>query len=194
LEEAKNTKFIEVRIWLLLTMPTLACSAVAGLTNPTPTLWVLVPTISPPTSPASAPPTTVVLPATAVIPPSSGAAAREVSLLKCQNNPGTGIVPPGTPVVLVWGWATDNQAKRDEYISNATYAVEIDGIAQNVGVAAKSLESSTTVFWKLPVGQLSPGAHQVKLTSILSRDFVESSGTTPAGRHTQATCALVIQK
>jgi len=166
---------------------------VAGLTNPTPTLWVLVPTISPQTSPASEPPTAAVLPATAAAPASSGVAAREVSLLKCQNKPATGVVPPGTPVVLVWGWATDNQAKRDEFIANATFSVEIDGIAQNAGAAEKSLESATTVWWKLPIGQLSPGSHQVKLTRILSRDFVESSGTTPAGRQTQATCTLVIQ-
>ncbi len=189
-----KTKLDDIRFLAFLVVLALACSAVPALTAATPTLWVLAPTISPPTSLAVAPPTAVLPPPTAAVPPSSVAAALEVSLLKCQNKPATGVVPPGTPAVLIWGWATDNQAKRDEFIANATFALEIDGVAQNIAAAEKSLESATTVWWKLPIGQLSPGAHQVKLTRILSRDFVESSGTTPAGRQTQATCTLVIQQ
>jgi hypothetical protein len=171
---------------VVLALLALACNSLSGLAGATPTVWVLAPTISPPTMSVPV--------ATVMVSPSSNGNPQEVSILKCQNKPSTGIVPAKTPIVLVWGWATDNETKRDEIISISSFIVEVDGKAQDTGRAERILESTNTVFWKLSIGQLSPGTHEIKLTQILARDFAESSGTLPAGRQGEEICELVVQE
>lgn len=181
-----RTQLTIMRTLIILALPILACNLLPGLVGATPTVWVLAPTISPPT--LSIPVATVALT------PSSYSTPQEVSILKCQNKPETGVVPPSTPVVLVWGWTTDNEAKRDEIISISTFMVDVDGEDQDTGRAEMILQSADTVLWKLAIGQLSPGTHRIKLTSILARDFTESSGTLHAGRQDDTVCELIIQE
>ena len=50
-----------------------------------------------------------------------------------------------------------------------------------------------TVRWKLPIGQLPAGNHEVRLTTILAKSFTESSGTYPAGQLEDIVCQLDVR-
>ena len=184
----KNEKTL-FQLVAFLTGLALACSAVPGLSIATPTLWVVVPLASAPAQPISSPVSIPGTPAATNAPVDQ----KEISILKCQNNPGTGIVPVGTSVILVWGWATDNASKRDEIISISSFTLVIDGVSQNTGTAALEYVSDNTVFWKASVGVLPAGTHEVILTRILSRNFSESSGSLNAGPQTAEVCELIVQ-
>jgi hypothetical protein len=118
----------------------------------------------------------------------NGSNQQEVGILGCQDNPNTGIVNAKTPVVLVWGWNTDDETKRDEVISISSFILEVDNKVQDTSKAQQMLKSTTQVFWRLPIGALSPGIHEVKLIRILSQEFTDSNGTTPAGRQGAEIC------
>ncbi len=118
---------------------------------------------------------------------------QEVSILGCQNDPNAGIVRTGTPIVLVWGWSTDDEIKRDEIISISSFVLEVDGQAKEVGRAQQILKSNNSVFWRLPIGALPSGIHQVRLTRITAREFTDSDGTILAGRQETEICELTIQ-
>jgi hypothetical protein len=179
---------------LVLLLAMLACNA-PGLAPPTPNVWMTAPgmTVPPemeaqPTSPGSAPS------ATQAVPIPSGAEPFELGILKCQNNPSSRVVPGQRPIVVVWGWATDNQAKRDEFIGIASFALYVDGRAQDMANAQKILESADTVRWKLAIGALPTGTHEIRLLSNLAGSFTESSGTYAAGRQADEVCPLVVQQ
>lgn len=122
-----------------------------------------------------------------------GSGQQEVSIMNCQNDPNAGIVKAGTPVVLTWGWTTDNEIKRDEVISISSFIVAVDGKTQNINEAQKVLKSTNTILWNLSIGKPAPGIHEISLVRILSQDFTESSGTTPAGRMATEVCELVVK-
>lgn len=124
---------------------------------------------------------------------SAASKEQEVSILGCQNNPNSGIVKSGTPIILVWGWSTDDEVKRDEVISISSFVLEMDGQAKDVGKAQQVLKSTNSVFWRLPIGVLPPGIHEVRLTRIFSKEFSDSEGTSPAGRQETEICELTIQ-
>ncbi len=124
----------------------------------------------------------------------SNGSQQDVSILGCQNNPNIGVVDAKTPVVLVWGWSTDDELKRDEIISISSFILEVDGKAQNVSNAQQTLKSTTSVFWRLSIGKLSPGIHEVKLTRIFSRDFTDRAGITSAGRQETEICELTVKQ
>ena len=119
---------------------------------------------------------------------------QEVSIVGCKNNPNLGIVNADTQVVLTWGWAAlDSEAKRDEIVSISSYIVEVDGKTQNASDFQVTYKSIDAVIWKLNVGKLSPGFHTARLTRILSQDYVDSTGTIPAGRQPPEICELTIK-
>jgi hypothetical protein len=172
----------------------LACSSVSGLAGATPTVWIPEPWISVPGQPEAAATSAALSPdATLPVPFPTGVSPLEVSILKCQNAPSAGIVPAQAPVVLVWGWSTDNEAKRDEFISIASFVLRVDSQEQDMNGAQRILESGGTVRWKLAVGQLPAGSHEVRLTTTLARGFAESIGTYPAGQLEDEICQLVVR-
>ena len=124
---------------------------------------------------------------------SAASKEQEVSILGCQNNPNSGIVKSGTSIILVWGWSTDDEVKRDEIISISSFVLELDGQAKDVGKAQQILKSTNSVFWRLSIGDLPPGIHEVRLTRIFAREFSDSDGTFPAGRQETEICELTIQ-
>jgi hypothetical protein len=124
----------------------------------------------------------------------NGGNQQEVSILGCQNDPNTGIVNAKTPVVLVWGWSTDDETKRGEAISISSFILEVDGKAQDTSKAQRTLKSTTSVFWRLSIGTLSPGVHEVRLIRIFAQDFTDSEGTISAGRQEAEICELTIQR
>ncbi len=173
----------------LLVIISLACSFVPGLSAATPTLDVVVlpvPSLIQPVLSGSTTPS-------ASLPPAPATNQQEISILKCQNNPNTGIVPAGTSVVLVWGWATDNESKRNEIISISSFTLTLDGVSQDMSNAVTVLESDTIVFWKLSIGALPPGTHEVSLHPVLSRNFTESSGSFTAGPQPEEVCKLIVE-
>ncbi len=185
---------IDLRIVIVLILPAIACSSLSGASPAVPTEgestpWMLavgpsIPTDAAPTSAAN----------TSSMPSAPPAGQpQDVSILRCQNDPSQGIVSAEAPVVLVWGWKTDNDTKRSEIISISSFDLEVDGQAKDLGAAEQVLESTDTVFWKLSIGRLQAGTHEIQLTPILARTFVESSGTSPAGKQTVETCHLVSQ-
>jgi len=103
----------------------------------------------------------------------SGGKQQEVSILGCQYDPNTGIVESGTPIVLVWGWSTDDEVKRDELLSISRFVLEVDGKALNVDSAQRNIKSAS-VSWRLLIGTLTPGIHNVQLVRITSREFTDS--------------------
>ncbi len=176
------------RLVSLLALITLTCGAVPGLSSATPTLWILVPPASTPLQSISSPPALAGTPA-ATNPPVD---QKEISILRCQNNPSTGILPIGTSVVLVWGWATDNESKRQEIISISSFTLKVDGVIQDISKAVMDLETDNVVFWKLSIGVLPGGTHEVILHPTLSRNFTESSGSYQAGPQPEELCELKI--
>ena len=118
---------------------------------------------------------------------------QEVSILGCQNDPNTGIIKSDIPIVLVWGWSTDDEVKRDEIISISSFVLQVDGQAKDVSQAQQILRSTNHVFWRLPIGALPPGMHEVQLTRIFAKEFTDSDGTFPAGRQETEICELTIQ-
>jgi hypothetical protein len=182
------------RIVIALLLPVLACSSVPGLAGATPTIWVSQPWISVPGPTEAAATSAGPIPnATFPVPIPTGVNPLEVGILKCQNNPSAGIVPAQTPIVLVWGWSTDNETKRDEFISVSSFVLAVDDQPQDMSSAQRILESTSTVRWKLAIGRLPPGTHQIKLSTILARGFTESGGTFPAGHQPDEICQLVVQ-
>lgn len=122
----------------------------------------------------------------------SGGSQQEVGILECQNNPSQGIVKANIPIVLIWGWSTDDDVKRDELLSISSFIVELDGKSLDVNAADRTLKSSSA-SWRLPIGRLAPGIHKIELVRITSRDFTDSDGTYPAGRQESNTCELVVE-
>lgn len=183
-----------LRIIFALVWPGLACSSLPGFAAATPTLWAVQPWMSVPDQPGVAGTSGVLLP-DATLPASIPTVATplEVGILKCQNNPSAGSVPAQTPIVVVWGWSSDNQTKRDEFISISSFTVKVDGQAQDVSSASRVLESATTVRWKLAIGQLSSGTHEIRLATSLARPFTESGGAFAAGAQIDQVCQLVVQ-
>ncbi len=128
------------RIVIALLLPVLACSSVPGLAGATPTIWVSQPWISVP-GPTEATATSAgpIPNATFPVPIPTGVNPLEVGILKCQNNPSAGIVPAQTPIVLVWGWSTDNETKRDEFISVSSFVLAVDDQPQDMSSAQRIL-------------------------------------------------------
>jgi len=193
-ENCMSERIARVALLMGLIFPVLACGSIPGLARPTPTVWVAEPWISVPEEQS--------VMGTSLAPAPSGTAAGigataptpvEIGILKCQNNPSTGVVPAQTPIVLVWGWATDNEAKRDEFLSIGTYVVRVDTLEQDMNGAQRNLEDEGTVRWNLPIGQLPAGNHEVRLTTILAKSFTESSGTYPAGQLEDIVCQLDVR-
>ncbi len=187
-------RLFAVRIAVAFLWPVLACSSVPGLAVATPTLWAVQPWISVPGQPElAATSEEAVLAATLAAPVPTGTNPVEVGILKCQNDPSVGVVRAQTPVVLVWGWSTDDQTKRDEFISISSFALEVDTQRPDLSNAQRILESATLVRWKLPIGELPPGTHEIRLTTILARSFSEAGGTYPSGPQSDEICHLVVQ-
>jgi hypothetical protein len=182
------------RVVVILALPAIACSSLSGLaaSSPSPespTSWMqAVSPLAPIATSASS--ATTIAPD---VPTSPAGGQQEVSILKCQNDPAQGIVSARVPVVLVWGWKTDDETKRSELISISSFVLDVDGQARDLSSADQVLEAANTVYWKLSIGQLPQGTHQIQLTATLAREFVDSGGTTPAGSQSVETCQLVVQ-
>ncbi|KAF0110441.1 MAG: forkhead-associated protein [Chloroflexi bacterium] len=86
------------------------------------------------------------------------------------------------PIVLKWAWGATTEAYRQDYISAASFSVQIDGQFADVSSAwlTLSYESGQYVArWRLPPRILSVGTHQLISAVTLSRqitDGLDSNG------------------
>ena len=122
----------------------------------------------------------------------NGREQQEVSILSCHNDPNKGIVQANSPIVLVWGWTTDDDVKRDEFLLISNFILEVDGDSLDVNNAQKILRPAA-VSWRIPIGIMTPGLHKVTLVRITSRDFTDSDGYYPAGVQQTDICTLTVE-
>ena len=154
------------------------------------------PTPHPPTiTPSPIPPTDTPEPIATLAPPST--ATPTATALKPVNitafctligKDSKSYVPPGTPIIITWGWEAKTEEQVDDFIQNNTTTITLDGkIIEGVqvkGIQHNEKSGNLEVVWFAEVGILDAGEHVVTYDVNWSKMIEDGMNTYgPGGKY-----------
>lgn len=154
------------------------------------------PTRIPPTNPPSPIPLTVTPEPTATLTPSSTTTQTATALNPVHitafctiiGKDSKSFVPPGTPIILTWGWEAKTEEQVDDFIQNNITTITLDGKTiegvQVSGILKNEKSGNPEVVWFAELGVLDIG-HYVVTYDVNWSNMIEDGMNTygPGGKY-----------